>query len=1771
MQAAEYLAKIAAKRIQAMMDEGPASRILLGTLGLPPAVARAIAREVASLRPDHGRIESFVHPELADGDIGGAKVSDATATWHRNHAPDGVRLTLFSVPASHVKSVEQSLAHVDRVDDEWLMSWPQTWASLALPDYDPDTIASLSNVLAGLVRSDAVSDAETMASFALRVADHMRTDGFALGRAVRRALPALRMPRDAGDPRAHVEQSPETAERFFRKVAEEIRPFLNLRDKDGEPLNPSDLRRRLQQIEEAGEVEPASAMTLRALLNDQRVGDGGWTDTQAAAAEVSWDEAERLFGASKTKDKLTFGEETIALFRTRYREDDLSEEELAFLSDLKRDSVRPGEAHDEFFHRHRERLRADTRLFKRWERLVFRKPIETADLAEGLIRLALRARQEADEVEDPRLYVRLRGADTLVFWKEHNTKLCRLLRDRWRGLDRLLAPEVVLDLGRCWTHAWENELKDGNGQPQENERTTKDATHFEFEAFLLPSSELGGGSPPPDAILKRAPRAQMTWRPEPESMMTAFPMDLAMVAPRGQEPAALVTAVVAANRYDRHGSTQAVDLAKAATISDVFAESGAQMARTDREAFRVDRSCSRALAELENDGILTTAQSQAASAVIKAFRDEYGRAVLALVDENGDGLASPTLLQQGELYGDVLKTLMTDVRAQVAVSRIWAPMLRIGVAEIEGGRDSVIVTALHPLRLVEIGVKARQLAKAMRKVVRSPDSDADEIGNYVDMFAHDLGRTYYADVGMASGSRRLLIETRRLADMSLLESPTFGGDSDELADEPAEETVAKFELVTDEYLQLRPHEKSNFSAILLDAESEDLPLLMANSMARRIEAEADLRCDLVLTHESPARLRQVYEQQNRRIGHEIDSALTSEAARNFLSRLRVGIVGSDGLLGAGAKWHDIAVLQDVIARRAEVRWMRNPAATTKAPSFALHVPTAASKRKPFRKGDTTSGVFLTAPTQPNAAQAYVDALHDAIDGRPSEPGDPWVPLQEVEFRSGAVQSALERAHRLANWVMTFDRLADRRLVATEGRRIIRYFSDPRSDHNVIVSTEITEKDIGERLRSDLEGLLPAEPAASIDGLVKVIHRNSADLSGAIVMRGAHSATHAQELLGLVVAQREVDLLLASTSRDRRTAWFFLDDFYGWLDLSKTRADILAVDLADTEDGPKVRLVVCEAKFVSQANVGEQRRRSLGQLEDTYEVLRKRLIEPDGTVDRPTWLGRLADLVLEHIAPFEQVGGIPFAKWIADIRAGAVPFEASGHSIVMLHDLNADPEDQPLVPDEERPREERRPLAQWNFGRPSIGASLKGMLSPDAQPRIHVPEAWPTDLGAAHVGSVDMNAAPPTAAPCETASAPADEQRSAVVPQTGATTKVADVGTDAAPDGWRPEVHAVISALSRPTDQQKGQEWLSDQVARLRRALQKEGMDAPVEGARLTPNTGLVHVGGVTVTVSWLERKQTDLLTRYGIDIVRITPQPGRIALALRRPERSILHLADAWLRRRVEPSSPERNMALVVGEREDDGELFYLSLAADFMGQERAAPHTLVSGTTGSGKGILTTNLILDVCAFNDPKSVDVHLIDPKRGADYVWARRMPHLKSGIVEEKDAAVALLRSLVAEMEDRYRLITAAGCANIDQFNRKQGPSTRLPRVVIFFDEVANWMQDDEFKDEVDGLINEIATKSRAAGLHLFMIYQRADNQVMTMQLRTNLGNKLILRLGDEGSSRIALGERGAEKLLGKGHIIAKLGTDGKTYGQVPFIGEDEIMELAEAIERAWASD
>ncbi len=138
-------------------------------------------------------------------------------------------------------------------------------------------------------------------------------------------------------------------------------------------------------------------------------------------------------------------------------------------------------------------------------------------------------------------------------------------------------------------------------------------------------------------------------------------------------------------------------------------------------------------------------------------------------------------------------------------------------------------------------------------------------------------------------------------------------------------------------------------------------------------------------------------------------------------------------------------------------------------------------------------------------------------------------------------------------------------------------------------------------------------------------------------------------------------------------------------------------------------------------------------------------------------------------------------------------------------------------------------------------------------------------------------------------------------------------------------------------------------------------------------------------------------------------------------------------------------------------------------------------------------------------------------------------------------------------------------NLDVYNRKVSASERLLHIWLIHDEFADWMMVEEYKQEVVSAVSRLGVKARAAGIFLIFVAQWPDANVMPVQLRDNLGNRLILRVASEGTSEIALGERGAERLLGRGHLLAKLEEAmGLCYAQVPAIDHDFMESIVSII-------
>ena len=1752
--ALELAARVTVRRISNVISHEKRSRVMYALVDLGSALTSAIGRALADRSREDAKIEVAIHPELAIDGLSDELRTSEEATRFRNRKREGVVATVFSVPARQMEGVLQSLGTVERVNEAWLCDPAKAnlWTTETLPDYRERIQEQFEEILRGVMDSGILASAEMLATFCAEVHEGMENpQGLDLGSAVNHALPALRLPREcAPDMKAKTLAAKPAVQ--FRRWRDEFQPHLYLEAKDGQVRPRQELLVRIDNLMKSGDLTTDAAQALRDLVNDLELTAGIWRPSQKRVVELPWGDVQAFFRDRARTPNRTLGQETIDYLDDEFSTE-LSDEDREVLGEVRHETNDASPEQEAVFLRHRERLSLKGKLYKRWERFVFNKPIEEVDdLCRGLIRLAERACQNAEDIEDPVLFVRLRGADKMSFWiRDKNTDLCAYLRDRYRGLDKALSPWTRLDFGRCWKEDWEARLDEGN----KNENGGANAK-FEFEAFLASKAGLAGALSDWDLWGNRN-KAQMVWKPGNATFATALSGDLKQVMGQDGDRALLLRSKVAAARSARAGSSERATIGRVTSITDSRGGSRGALAGSGRlelgtEWNWIEELCGQKLDEHAH-AELSQEKSEKLKKAFDTFHSQYTEAIREMTAHGGAGLAAKALINQAESYGVLLHELRESARAEILVRDVWEPILRIGTATVSGDADAMIVTPWHPLRLAELAAKAGQAAGIIQRIVTNPGDKTREVEQYIKARIEGFQQTYYANVAVmrTDSGPQLLIETEARSGYSLLERP-FWEDRETLANEPIHHAVEKFGEIAEEYLKLHPHERANFASVLLDAEAEELPRLVAKYLAGRIEDEDDLRCELTVTHEDAPKLRQIYERQNRHIGHEIEAALMSEAGHSVLSRLRIGIKSTASLAGtSGCKRQDIVLLHDVIARQSNVTWHEPPSGLAER-ELRKHVPTDISRRKSQLSGGLSTSAYLTSPWQVAPSQAYLDAMHDVWEGRAGNASAHFLPAQTVELGSRSVAQKLTEAHKMANWVITYDRIADRRLISRSEThpRILRYFSAPRSFHNVIVSTDVTHDDLRDRLREDIEHILPGHSNETLDRLVTRLQQRSTSLSGSIVMRGAHWDNYARELIGLIVAQREIELLL-SEGEVHQTAMFFLDEFRDWLDLSGEIADILAVDLHNSaETGARVRLVIVEAKYVGGGgSVSERSKRSWMQLEGTYTAIANRFTANEATMDPAIWRHRLADMLMEHMDPWRgqvTVAERGFDEWLNLIRQGSIPFEVSGHSILAVRDKVYDDKDrEPKIDVGKDAQHGSKRLAQWKLGSDCIAKTIREIADGEqGSPQLYEPQEW-TQVGSTTgreaqnpelQRKLPANTNRPTGETSERGhqehelrardprvenaggtlatggtptlgtSKPQTAAEVAANLQPGADGEAADpkqsefsdasihasedgdeqgagVGTKQTHEtcsGWKLAIHECVVAMRRPKELQEGTKWLEEAVKSFKLALQAVDMQAPVENAVLTPNSALLHVGGRTLTVKWLESKRTDLMTGYGVEIIRITPMAGRIAVALKRPRRGILHLSEVWTRRRLEPNAPTRNMAMVVGEQEDDGALFYLSLETEFEGQEQAAPHTLVSGTTGSGKGILVSNLILDVCAFNDPRAVKIYLIDPKRGADYLWARDLPHLGEAIVEEKEAAIALLRRLVAEMEERYRQITQAGCANIAQYNRRRAIEAELPRVIIFFDEVANWMQDEDFKKEVESVINEIATKSRAAG-------------------------------------------------------------------------------------------
>jgi len=194
-------------------------------------------------------------------------------------------------------------------------------------------------------------------------------------------------------------------------------------------------------------------------------------------------------------------------------------------------------------------------------------------------------------------------------------------------------------------------------------------------------------------------------------------------------------------------------------------------------------------------------------------------------------------------------------------------------------------------------------------------------------------------------------------------------------------------------------------------------------------------------------------------------------------------------------------------------------------------------------------------------------------------------------------------------------------------------------------------------------------------------------------------------------------------------------------------------------------------------------------------------------------------------------------------------------------------------------------------------------------------------------------------------------------------------------------------------------------------------------------------------------------------------------------------------------------------------------------------PHTLVAGSTGSGKSVCMNAIITGLIMTKTPLELRLIMIDPKR-VELTPYQGIPHLYHPVIVEADRAVIVLKSLVDEMMGRFRQLEQAGVKNIASYNEKS--DQKMPYLVILVDELADLML--TAAGDVERLLVRLAQLGRATGVHLVVATQRPSVDVVTGLIKANFPSRISFAVMSQIDSRTILDSVGAEKLLGRGDML-----------------------------------
>ena len=256
------------------------------------------------------------------------------------------------------------------------------------------------------------------------------------------------------------------------------------------------------------------------------------------------------------------------------------------------------------------------------------------------------------------------------------------------------------------------------------------------------------------------------------------------------------------------------------------------------------------------------------------------------------------------------------------------------------------------------------------------------------------------------------------------------------------------------------------------------------------------------------------------------------------------------------------------------------------------------------------------------------------------------------------------------------------------------------------------------------------------------------------------------------------------------------------------------------------------------------------------------------------------------------------------------------------------------------------------------------------------------------------------------------------------------------------------------------------------------------------------------------------------------------------------------------------------------------------------APHLLVAGATKQGKSVGLNVIISSLLYAKHPSELKFVFVDPKMVEFTAYNALLKHYlavlplavseederANAIIKTPDKAEQILSSLCIEMDERYKLLAAAGVNEVKSYNTKYKERHLLPTeghkfmpyLVVVIDEYADLTMTGgssgdarKVANNISNSIVRLAQKGRAAGIHVIIATQRPSVNVITGLIKTNFPTRIAFRVVSRVDSQTILDSTGAENLIGKGDMLYYAGVDTERV-QCALVSMAEINKITSFI-------